>query len=442
MNKFRRIWALAVCAAATFAAGNSFAQNNDFEKKLQELFATAEARNVSIRSFRSATLEAEAACHEAKSARLPDISAEASVSFMGNGRVLNRSFGDGQLAKIPHFGNNFALRAQQVIYAGGAINGGISLAEQAKRLAELSEQENVQNVRFMLAGLYLQLHNVNNSKRIYDANAELAASIIRHMQHKRDEGMLLKNDVTRHELVREQILLGSARMTDQARIIRHELATTLDGDTSTLALLGEETFATLSPPLGTEEEWQQLAIMNSIGMKQSEVGIDMRLTEERIARAARRPKLALFAENHLNGPITIEIPAIDRNFNYWYAGVGISYNFSALYKAKRSIKKAQVATQHAKDRHETVRERVSNAVHSAYVDCQTATTELRTQQKRVELATENYAVISNRYANGLALITDLTDATNAKLDAELALANARINLAFCFCKLKHAASAL
>jgi outer membrane protein TolC len=58
-----------------------------------------------------------------------------------------------------------------------------------------------------------------------------------------------------------------------------------------------------------------------------------------------------------------------------------------------------------------------------------------TQQKSVELANQNYAVVSNRYKNDMALITDMLDASNAKLSAEVQLANAQINIIFNYYKL-------
>lgn len=59
-----------------------------------------------------------------------------------------------------------------------------------------------------------------------------------------------------------------------------------------------------------------------------------------------------------------------------------------------------------------------------------------------ELATENYGVIENRYLNDLALITDMLDASNAKLSAELDVANARINVLFNYYRLMKAAGNL
>ena len=60
----------------------------------------------------------------------------------------------------------------------------------------------------------------------------------------------------------------------------------------------------------------------------------------------------------------------------------------------------------------------------------------------MELATQNYRIIQNRYTEGLALITDMVDAANVKLDAELALVNARINVIYNYYQLKYISNTL
>ena len=63
--------------------------------------------------------------------------------------------------------------------------------------------------------------------------------------------------------------------------------------------------------------------------------------------------------------------------------------------------------------------------------------EVQTQEKQVELADQNYAVVRNRYDNDLALLTDMIDASNMKLSADMALVNARINMLYNYYKLKY-----
>ena len=45
-------------------------------------------------------------------------------------------------------------------------------------------------------------------------------------------------------------------------------------------------------------------------------------------------------------------------------------------------------------------------------------------------------MINNRYDNGLALVTDMVDAANQRLDAQLRLVNSRINVLLNYYNLK------
>lgn len=120
-------------------------------------------------------------------------------------------------------------------------------------------------------------------------------------------------------------------------------------------------------------------------------------------------------------------------------GVGVTYNFSALYKNHSKVRRARLHTAWQNESLSATRENVADAVHAAFVSLGTARTQLDTRRKSLQLATENYELVSRRYQNGLAIVTDLTDAANMKLDAELQLSDARINLVYAFYNLKYAA---
>lgn len=115
----------------------------------------------------------------------------------------------------------------------------------------------------------------------------------------------------------------------------------------------------------------------------------------------------------------------------------MQYQLSSLYKNNRNIRKAQLDARKANEEVALAEEGISNGVQACYVNYQTAFTEVRTQEKTVELATQNYDVICHRYDNELALLTDMLDASNVRLAAEMALVNARINLLYSYYKLKY-----
>ena len=136
-----------------------------------------------------------------------------------------------------------------------------------------------------------------------------------------------------------------------------------------------------------------------------------------------------------DGPILTEVPPINRNLSYWYVGVGVSYNVSSLFKSDKSLARSRAATALAQTELEDARQEVAMAVNDAYVRWQETHIELATRQKGVELARSNYDIVSTRYAAGMALITDLLDAANSRLDAEQQLVNARINIIYNYYRL-------
>lgn len=403
---------------------------------IEEMFRLADENSKSIQTFRTGKEVADENLKAAKAQRLPDISASLSGSYWGNGKLWDRDFSNATKIEMPHWGNNFALEAQLAVYAGGAISSGIELAELEKQLAEMDWQKNRQDIRFLLVGHYLNLYKLHNQIEVLHKNLELTDQLIANMQARLEEGTALENDITRYELQRETLRLQLAKVEDACKIANHQLVITLHLPEGTVVqpdtTLNDSRIQTLS-----EASWQELAAQNNLNLQQAETGIKINRQREKLERSERLPKISLMAAEHLDGPITIEAPVLDNNFNYWFVGVGVKYNISSLFKNNRKLKAARLNVRKAQETYELAQEQTNHAVQESYVNFLTSFTDLRTQQKSVELADENYSVTSNRYQNDLALLTDMLDASNMKLSADMGLVNARINVIFNYYKMKY-----
>lgn len=403
---------------------------------IDELLRLADAQSKSIQTYRTGTEAAGEALKAAKAQRLPDVNVSLSASYLGNGKIWDRDFGNAMTVDMPHFGNNFAIEAQQVIYAGGAISSGIRQAELGKQLAELDLQKDIQKVRFLLLGHYLNLYKLDNHIKVLQDNIRLTDEVIANMKAKREQGTVLKNDITRYELQKEQLNLQLTRARDARTTANFQLVTTLHLPEGTeikpdTAML-EQKIQTL-----TENEWQDMARANNILLKQTQTAIQLNEQKVKQERAERLPHISIVAADHLDGPVTIEVPALDNNFNYWYIGVGIKYNLSSLFKNNNRLRQARLNVRQAQENHQLAQEKIKNDVQEGYVNFMTSFTDLRTQEKSVKLADENYSVTDNRYKNEMALLTDMIDASNMKLSADLGLVNARINILYNYYKMKY-----
>jgi outer membrane protein TolC len=126
---------------------------------INEVFGLADPNSKSLRLDATGINEAWEAVKVAQNARLPEIDASLSFSYLGDGYITDRDFSNGMNAPIPHFGNNFALEVSQVIYAGGAISNGIAITKLQEENAKLNFDNSRNKIRFLLVGYYLDLFN-------------------------------------------------------------------------------------------------------------------------------------------------------------------------------------------------------------------------------------------------------------------------------------------
>ena len=402
---------------------------------IAQLFDRIEAYSKVLRASRSGVEAAELGIASAKSQRLPDVEASLSLSYIGNALLTDRDFSNGHWLSSPHFGNNFALEAQQVVYAGGAIDAGIKLAELGKRQAEAGMALTRQQARFVALGQFLDLFKIDNRIQVYEKNIELTRQLIAQINEKEAQGMALKNDITRYELQLESLKLGLTALHNNRSILNHQLCNTLGMSPETL-IVPDATPADTAYGHDGEAHWQQASTLSSPLLEQSGNAIRIAEQKERIAKSDRLPKVALVAANTFDGPILFELPPVDKNLNVWYVGVGVKYSLSALFKSNKRIRQAAVETRQAHEAHAVQEEQLNNQVQAAYVQYEQTYVELETQRKSVELARQNYEVMNDRYLNQLALVTDMVDASNLKLNAELSEVDARINIAYAYYRMK------
>lgn len=154
------------------------------------------------------------------------------------------------------------------------------------------------------------------------------------------------------------------------------------------------------------------------------------------------PQISVIAGDNLKGPITYEIPTLDNNINTWYVGIALKFSIGNMYKTPQKMSLLNTSIVKAQTELASAEENVTHDVRAAYIRYMNSFELLKTQEKSLQLARENYEVIANRYANDLVLVTDLVDADNLRLAAEVQYVNAQINVIYNYCKLLYESGAL
>ena len=409
---------------------------------VDELFQLVESNSKTLQEQKISVEFAQKGIEAARAQRLPDVNASLSASYNGNVVVMDRDFTNAQGFSSPHFGNSFALEAQQVVYAGGAIEAGIRLAELQRDMAVTGQRMTSNGQRFMALGQYLDLFKIQNRMQVYEQNIALTSRLIEDIRAKQAQGMALRNDVTRYELQMETLRLGLRRLQDQQAILNHQLCNTLGLEQDVVIVPSEELIMKFFTLHSSLSDWQQTALTSSPQMEHSQLSKQMAEQQLKLAKSEMLPKLAVVAADNFSGPFTYDIPPIDKNINYWFVGVGLRYNLSSLFKQNKKVHQAETGVQRSQQQQRVVAESLDNQIQQAWTLYQQTYADLDTQRKSVQLARQNYQVVSDRYLNQLALITDMLDASNIRLNAELQEVDARVNIVYAYYKMKYISGTL
>lgn len=401
---------------------------------LEEIFESAEANSAQLRPSFTAQAEAAREISVARAGRLPEISASLSLSYIGDGFTTARNFSDSRKAPIPHLGTGLSLDITQPVYTGGAVTSAIDLAGLKSTASRYATELRRDNIRFRLTGFYLDIYKYTNLRSVVSANIASARKVLQEMEAKYTQGTALRNDITRYELLVSNLELSLVRINNTIGILNASLVSTAGLPQGTV-IVPDTTILARSLPVEGADWWQTEAQLNSPELALARTGVDISRKAEAIVRSERLPKIGLKAGWSMAGPILVEVPPINRNLGYWYVGVGVSYNISSLYKSNKAMSRSRLASIRAEEELEAARENVSLAVTSDHIRYLEAYEELKSRRKSVELAETNYRTVATRYSEGMALVTDMLDAADSRLDAQQQLVNARIDIIYYYYKL-------
>lgn len=402
---------------------------------IDELFQRVEQSNVEVKAAKKDVNISKQQERVAEAKRLPDIGLEAGVKYLGDATMLDRNFTNAERAPMPHLGNSLSVTLYQPLYAGGEIKAGIQKSKYQTQIASTDLKIVTDDIKIAVLECYLNLLKNRNLLNVYDENIRLTQELLSEMKVRSQQGIVLSNDVTRYELNLSNLKYDRNTVSNAVDHLNYNLLVYLDLKQGTTIEPNLDP-TSISLPAVSLAQWKQEA-EGSPKMKRMDLAYSQSKTEEKLALSKMRPTVGITAGNNLEGPITICMPVLDNNLNDWWVGVKFSFNLSSLYKEKHSLNAARIKTAKVVDDRDAQKRTLDRQVDQVYKAYLEACEQIETQKKNVELAQENYRIVKQRYGADLSLLTDMLDASTAKLDAEVRLVNARVDAVFYYYQLKY-----
>lgn len=430
-HSFKNCLSFLIVIFISLKLGN--AQTHTEQKvSVEELFSLVEKNHPSLKVVQADIDIAKQNLNVIKDLRLPEISTALQASYVGNAYMIEKDFSNATKVEIPHFGNRFAVEAKQIIWKGGKIKNTIESFSLREEIAQLSYQSNSQDIKLLVLGYYLDLYKLTNQEQVYLKNIELAEKRLANINNFYNQGMVTRNDVIRGELQLSNLKLALQVVINNQAILSEQLRVALGLD-SHIRISARELIVQKK---GVKLDNFTKKIESHPSLMQSKKAIDMQNLSYKITSADRLPTLSLFAGNNLQRPFTTATPALDIYTNTWNAGVSLHFSLDALFKVPKQLQLSKSQIQKSELQYDQLNKSINVAVNSAYIKYNEAISQNLTLVDNSNLAVENYRIMESKYNNQLAILLDLIDASNTKLDAELQATNSEANIVFAYYKLQ------
>lgn len=404
-------------------------------KKLtvEELFSLVIENNPTLSVSKAGVKIAKQNVEVAKNLKLPDVNISANAFYIGDGLLINKDFSKTTTVKMPHFGNSYAIEATQLIWKGGMVQHTIEAKSLQEDLATLNYQFNEQNIKLLSLGYYLDLYKLQNQASVYRKNIQLAEQRLQNISRFYKEGMVTRNDVIRGELQISNLNLALQVIENNAQILNKQLLVAL-GLSDGIQIVADENLLQTGSGVSPLDFYRSNGINHPLVLM-SQKGIELSEAATKITKSERLPTLAAFVGNKLQRPITTTSPALDMYSNGWNVGLSLSYDIGSLYKSSKKIQTNRYELEKAKAQENEAGKMIEVAINAAYIKYKETRSQNTTLAKNRDLTEENYRIMESKYNNQLAILLDMIDASNAKLDAELQYTNSEINIVFAYYKL-------
>ncbi|WP_285058447.1 TolC family protein [Pedobacter ginsengisoli] len=408
--KIIKIAVLLLISSGTFA---QVRQDSLLRLSLQDAISRSRICNKAILVGKAEEEAATEDLSDSKASVLPSVGASGSYQrFTKLTMYTDGLFESKSVPKRPGpDGADLGLSASLNLYSGGRTRSLLQEQQYRSSLAELSTRETSGGVSLQVAARYLDLIRLSAQEKLTLDQVRRAETRLKNINALYKHQKVTRSDVLRAEVMLSNVQLGLEQIRNDLRIAGDKLSVLLDlsGKTRIQAVdsLGTDS-------LSVAQIGDLVLDAPSTSFSVLKFGETQKVQQARIKgiRSGYYPSVSVYSAYGLSYPNTIFFPPVDQAYSIGFVGLKVQYNLSAIYHNKHKVGAAQKRLQQLQMQKEVVADNTLQEAQSLGIKYQEASNRIQVIQKQIEQAAVNYKIVSSKYFNQLALLTDLLDADN------------------------------
>jgi outer membrane protein TolC len=241
---------------------------------------------------------------------------------------------------------------------------------------------------------------------------------------------LYKNQkVTKSDVLRAEVALSNVELSMQQNendiAISNQKLNLLINVPETVIISPVDSAGMPKPDILSLLPLVESAKVSSIGVQKAGESVEVQQARLKGIKSANLPNLSFYGGYGLNYPNYLFFPPVNQAYAVGFVGLKLQYSISSLYQNKRKVTAGELRVKELQIQQEAFSDHVGIEIKSYYIKYREALTRISVNEKSVEQARVNYAIVNTKYLNQLSLLTDLLDADNLYQESRLNLVKAQ-----------------
>jgi outer membrane protein TolC len=414
-----------------------------YRLSLQDAISIAKRQNSLVKAAQSEEDASLADYKDAKNAALPSILASSSYQ-----RFTKLTLFDDGLSKshsVPKYpsanGADANLSASFNLYSGGRQRALESEQSFKKDLAGVNTKEQSANTGLQVAAQYLGVVRLNDQKRFIEEQVVRAETRVKNITALYNNQKVTRSDFLRADLQLSSVKLNLEQTENDITISNQKLNVLLNLPDSTMITVADSANMP-RPVVDTLLSLVTIAPKNAFAVNRLGENINIQNARIKSLNSNYSPVISLYSAYGLSYPNTIFFPPVDQAYSIGFVGLKIQYNISSRYQNKNKVSAGKIRLEELHYVQKNINDNVRQEAGSLLIKYREALNRISVNEKSIEQAQVNYKIVSAKYYNQLALLTDLLDADNLYQESKFNLVQSQTSARFIYYQLLYTSGKL
>ena len=389
------------------------ASDSTYHLSLNEAIRLARLQNKWIAVAQTEESASEADWRDARNGMLPQVGVNGSYQRFSKVTVFDGGLSGGHTVDRRPDQNTAAvgLDASVNVFAGGRQKAAIREQEIRRSLAATNTAEQTGNVSLQVINAYLEIVRLNEQDSLVGDQIKRAETRVKHIQALYDNQKVTRSDVLRAQLALSNQQLFRQQTENDIAIATARLGVLLALPIDT-RIVPTDTVSGIKPTPASLTTLTQSAAANAYSIRRSRQSLQLQETRLKSIRANYYPGVQLFSAYGLNYPNFNVYPYAAQAYVVGFIGARVQYNISSLYHNRYKETAALKRISELKLQQEAISDNINQETTALQIKYSESLNRIKVAEASIEQATVNYKIVSAKYFNQLALLTDLLDADN------------------------------